>query len=404
MVEPPSHGTPAPPAGAVRSLDRRAFLRAGGLCALAPALRLALLDGEAGEAAWLRAFQAKPAAVQDKVLATLRGELARSKDPWLRGLLAAVDRGRALESAKVPAGWLARPPHKEGPWRYAGLPFALQREYLWGHRVVRRVEGRPALSAGEGRERVALKQGSPAEVLLGALRGIVPEADLALAAFQHELDTQRGADQLQSFLEAWRNGQESFYSALDRTAGTGEAVFFFDAMLDEFTRRFGLQVGRGPDRATALNKAHASLRLAFLTYRQYRALREVVAFTLVLPPDVALPGHLARYEQKVDDQLSMREDVLILLHLDEDSPDHVLKLVLDTAPPLPDPLWSTNGTYEGLHALQQAFARRVAERLRAAQEGSTAAWLAAARAAGTRVAGQVRAGALAALTDAGIKP
>src|SRR6185503_21020214 len=98
-----------------------------------------------------------------------------------------------------------------------------------------------------------------------------------------------------AFLHAWRNGDESFYEALDRTAGTKDAVFFYDAMLSDFRTQFGSgdaghTLGRG------LQVAHDALHDAFLAYRQYRGFREAVAWSLVLPPGRALPKRLQRYE------------------------------------------------------------------------------------------------------------
>ena len=42
---------------------------------------------------------------------------------------------------------------------------------------------------------------------------------------------------MSKLLETWRNGSESFYHALDRTAGTEESVFFYDAMLGDFIKK-----------------------------------------------------------------------------------------------------------------------------------------------------------------------
>ena len=73
--------------------------------------------------------------------------------------------------------------------------------------------------------------------LRALLRGFLPDQDLALASMLRELDHDRGADEFSSVLEEWRDGDESFYRALDRTAGTQDSVFFYDAMLGDFIAR-----------------------------------------------------------------------------------------------------------------------------------------------------------------------
>ena len=112
-------------------------------------------------------------------------------------------------------------------------------------------------------------------------------ADRALARLMYQLDTDTRADQFAAFLHAWRNGEESFYEALDRTAGTKDAVFFYDAMLGDFRQQFG--GGGAPAMGRGLQQAHDDLHDAFLAYRQYRGFREAVAWSLVLPPGRALP-------------------------------------------------------------------------------------------------------------------
>ncbi|MEO6597592.1 MAG: hypothetical protein ABIP94_22845, partial [Planctomycetota bacterium] len=61
-----------------------------------------------------------------------------------------------------------------------------------------------------------------------ALLGLMPGADRALANLLLRLDQDTTADEFAAFLHSWRNGDESFYEALDRTAGTKDSVFFYD--------------------------------------------------------------------------------------------------------------------------------------------------------------------------------
>jgi hypothetical protein len=116
-----------------------------------------------------------------------------------------------------------------------------------------------------------------------------------------------------AFLQSWRNGDESFYEGLDRTAGTKDSVFFFDAMLGDFR---GLFAGGASDGGATLpggpQQAHDALHDAFLAYRQYRGFREAVAHALVLPPDVPLPARLHRYEERVAGGYSLRQQVVMV--------------------------------------------------------------------------------------------
>jgi hypothetical protein len=172
-----------------------------------------------------------------------------------------------------------------------------------------------------------------------ALLGMLPGTDLALADLMRRLDTDTSADRFAAFLESWRNGDESFYQALDRTAGTRDSVFFFDAMLNDFAGEFAHKDldPAGPRRS--LQAAHDALHDAFLSYRQYRAFREAVAWSLVLPPDVPLPLGLGRYEQKPQGMYSLREQVVMVLALEDFDPLAVVRQVTGHADALPQPLW-----------------------------------------------------------------
>jgi hypothetical protein len=173
-------------------------------------------------------------------------------------------------------------------------------------------------------------------VLQHTLAGLAPNADKALAALLHRLDTDTGADDFAAFLHAWRNGVESFYEALDRTAGTKDSVFFYDAMLGDFRTHFA----KGQSGLGSLQKAHDALHDAFLAYRQYRGFREAVAWSLVLPPDTPLPTRLRRYEERPAGSYSLRQQVTMVAEaLDRDIAS-LVDAIVTTAPSLPQPLWS----------------------------------------------------------------
>lgn len=172
------------------------------------------------------------------------------------------------------------------------------------------------------------------------LRGYVPGADRVLAVLEQRLDSDTGGDRFAAFLHSWRNGHESFYEALDRTSGTPDSVFFYDAMLGDFRSNFVEHGDSGAEALRSLQGAHDALHAAFLAYRQYRGFREAIAWSLVLPPGEALPKRLVRYETKVQGGYSLRQQVLMVLAAKGRDPQQVVELVLASAPKLPQPIWS----------------------------------------------------------------
>jgi hypothetical protein len=173
-----------------------------------------------------------------------------------------------------------------------------------------------------------------------ALLGMPPDADRVLAALLRQLDNDTSGDRFAAFLHAWKNGKESFYEALDRTSGTKDSVFFYDVMLGDFRSAFTGHGDQGSDVLRSLQGAHDALHDAFLAYRQYRGFREAVAYSLVLAPSVPLPQRLSRYEEKVAGGYSLREQVEMVLALQDGDPQKVTAAIVAGAPALPNPLWS----------------------------------------------------------------
>jgi hypothetical protein len=237
-------------------------------------------------------------------------------------------------------------PKKAMEFPLAVEPLPRRVDYLFGVGTIAQRDGKPlpapapAPKPGSKPAAKPSKASAPDLVPLHqALLGGTPDADKAVAALLQQLDHDHGADAFAAFLQSWRNGDESFYEALDRTAGSKDGVFFYDAMLGDFRTHFG----RGKDGAqvgSSLQQAHDALHEAFLVYRNYRAFREAVAWSLVLPPDVPLPARLARYEAKVPGAYSLRQQVLMVdAALDHDVAK-VVAAVNDGASALPTPLWS----------------------------------------------------------------
>ncbi len=269
----------------------------------------------------------KQVEVQAAVLAGLPAH------PWVVSLRAlAAETGKANERAK-PRAFRRGKRTIEFPRELPPLP---QRcDYLFGVGTIEERSVAPGAPAAKAKERSEAVDGTLVEQ---ALLGCVPGADRALARLLQRLDVDTTADAFAAFLQSWRNGDESFYEALDRTAGTKDSVFFFDAMLDDFRGQFA--GSHGDPALRGLQAAHDALHAAFLAYRQYRGFREAVAWSLVLPPDRPLPVRLARYEAKTTGAYSLREQVTMVAA----AMDHELAKVADgiaaTAAPLPKPLWS----------------------------------------------------------------
>lgn len=203
----------------------------------------------------------------------------------------------------------------------------------------------------------------PGEAIAEALaHGCIPEFELLVASIERELDIDKGADEYALFLESWRNGgphgDESFYEALDRSAGTQEAPFFYDAMLADFVMKFAAVEGKRWD----LQTRHDKNQNMFLAYRQYRGFIEASAYALVLPSDEKLPARLARYDYESAGQylLSLRHQIDVLVELNGGEVGKVideLKAFI-AARPLPAQLW--NG-YEIAAQFSESFGERAKE-------------------------------------------
>lgn len=293
-----------------------------------------------GDDALVKAFEKLGAAQQKRALAAVREAVGSIDDPHLRAL-------RALAAEGTPAPATAAAPKRSKP--ASGIappgaaPFPIRVEYLFGERRIRAVD-EPSRAV------------KPADELRALLAGHPVDADRALAALLARLDGDRAADEFARFLESWRNGDESFYRALDRAAGTPEEVFFFDAMLGDFTAKFVRGKAAKGTAPKTLQQAHDALHDGFLAYRQYRGVREAAALAVCLKPDAAFPANLARYAQAPAGSYSLRDEVEILLASGGQDPAAAIELIVSSARPLPQPLWSA--PYDALAPFHQAFRAR----------------------------------------------
>ncbi len=225
-----------------------------------------------------------------------------------------------------------------------------QLRYEFGSRGIRLFKDVVAVKGKNGLLDAAdEKQLSPAVRLAWLVEGVTSDAELAIASLERAMDIDRKGDALFAFLDFWRNNDESFYEALDRTAGSPEGVFHYDAMLFQYGDKFFTAEER-KDPGFMKNTrdfTHDKFHDSFLTIRKYKSLIEAIAYSLVLPPDIALPPRLSRFDFSAvsGTSLSVRDQIVILL---ANANGDVLKVVefvtaMFKAYPMPDRLASHDG-------------------------------------------------------------
>jgi hypothetical protein len=297
---------------------------------------------------------------QEKALADVRAAVDAVDDPYLHSIRAVI--AREVEKAAKPAKLAAKKPKAGSKGQrpeadgslWQGVAFPVRQEYVFGRECVVACNAAAEKKSSRSKREAAARQAE----LRALLYGFPPDLDVALASLLSDLDRDRRADSLSRVLETWRDGEESFYRALDRTAGTAGSVFFYDAMLADFVQECVPADSQDRQRLHGSNDAaHDALHAAFLAYRQYRGLREAAVLALLLPPDQKLPGPLARYERDQPGGYSLREIVTLLLADAEQDIDRVVQLIVASAPGLPEDLWRG---YEPLPALYAAFNERQA--------------------------------------------
>ena len=285
----------------------------------------------------LAVFDKQSIREQKRILTAVRAAVGTIKDDYLSSLRKAAA-SRDLKGKK-PKTRQKRNSAATAAKESGDRPFPVRSEYAFGFRTT--LDIKPEKRQSRTRREAAARRAE----LEAMLRGYLPDLDKTLAALLRSLDHDRSADALSRLFETWRNGSESFYHALDRTAGTQDSLFFYDAMLDDFVLRCVPK--KHPDYKKLRgnhNEAHDMLHRSFLAYRQYRALREAVALSLLLPQDVPLPKSLGRYERAGTGQYSIRQQVALLLRAHKQDVAAVVDAIRKTAPPLPETLWA--GTYD----------------------------------------------------------
>ncbi|MBI3817290.1 MAG: hypothetical protein HY286_01260 [Planctomycetes bacterium] len=292
-------------------------------------------------------FEKQPASIQNKILDAIVKDPSASATPWLASVRAVATRGAAQKMKEFKIQSKNSP---DGSFPLAGeLPFPLRKEYIFGARTIRPTDTNKKAPV------------APVDQLQACFGGIPPDLDLALAQLLVDLDNDPSQDEFALFLESWRNGDESFYRALDRTAGTPKEVFYYDAMLGQFNQKFlkGEDFTKKKPAMKDLKRAHDYLHDGFLTYRQYRAMREAAALALLLPPHAKLPKNLARYEQKPEGQYSLKDVLQMLLVVSKYDFTEVVKLMLTMTPAMPSSIWEAK--YEPLQPFMDMFTKKVPE-------------------------------------------
>lgn len=339
---------------------------------------------------WMEWFDHQSPTLRAKIVEHTKKIVAANETPWLASVRALATRAAAVKPRAVVTQSKNSP---EGSFPLSGeLPFPLFREYVFGARTIRNVE-------------VTKKSAAPtaSNAMRAMLHGHPPDADLALAELLQMLDHDRSADEFAMFLESWRNGDESFYRALDRTAGTPGEVFYYDAMLGQFNQKFfkGDDFTKKKPTAKSLQAAHDALHHGFLTYRQYRAFREAMALSLLIKPADALPKNLSRYEEKPANFFSSRDEACMFAVVNNYDLEKLAAQIVASTPALPESLWE--GRHEPVPDFNKSFTSRIAEFNDDPKLGSPATLLKKFETVRLESARRVHDAAITAMTAAGCK-
>lgn len=208
------------------------------------------------------------------------------------------------------------------------------------------------------------------------LIGAPAESERAFRSLMAIMHKRGDVNKLAAFLDAHRiersgknSGFETYYQAYDRTAGTNEGQFYYDGMREVIKRE-------------GLGTTQSDFTSLILQYRQYKELLTAVAYSILLPPDVKLPGTSARYdydsvqhfssfvpgqESTRTRQYSLRHQINILLELNQGDIEPVAEFVAKVLENNPVPM-KFGETYNPVTPLMDAFFSE-ARRLRADLRG-----------------------------------
>ena len=159
----------------------------------------------------VRSFVDRSVADQKRILQRLETAMDALHNPYLDAVRAYTEAGADKRAARTKAMRKRSVKSRSGSsYRAVAGELVGTVRYRFGTGVVEPVHKSRRDRARAGREvPVAL-----------SISGMLPGTDVAFAEMLRRLDSDDSADHFIAFLEAWRNGCESFYEALDRTAGT----------------------------------------------------------------------------------------------------------------------------------------------------------------------------------------
>lgn len=295
---------------------------------------------------------------QKAIYEAVRRAVGKLDDPYLRSLEEYAERGRTSDTARY------KPLNVAGNYRKSDTATAKSGALVYQVPFHSRSVYRFAY--GDIAEHRSCKRTSKSkrlrEQMLGQLEdllaGLPLDVDLAFAAILRELDDDRSADAHAVFLDSWHHGAETFYHALERTAG-GKGVFCYDAMLTDWVRRCVPK--NHPERKAmirSLDATHTAFFRAAATYRSYRSVREMVALSLVLAPDQRMPEQLARrYEDNGGGVgYSTRDVVSLLLAANEGDIAATVRSILSHVEGMPEDSWHSGfNAVHGIYATHKAL-------------------------------------------------
>lgn len=271
----------------------------------------------------------------------------------LLGRIDALAKQRAkARSIDLPARTRRKRTKLADPDLHDALPFAVRRAYAWGLGSI----GECKLERKRRSKKAAESEGFRAK-----LAGYSAASDARFAALLRLLDSDRGGDRIARFLEHWQHEGRSFYRALDKGAGRDASVFVYDAMLADFTQSFLRRNSKGKKRGLmkSLDATQKAMHESFLKYRQYRAVREAVACTVLLDARTALPAALTRYERGPQGGYSIRQQIQILLVHFEYDVERLATWLQEATGALPEDIWDAGTSYSPGDGFQDAFQREI---------------------------------------------
>lgn len=322
-------------------------------------------DKDSDMGAALRKFAKLSDRKQIAVLDEVRAAVRRIDDPYLRSLQPYGAAGAKSDKPRHKSLKVSKRKMKSetsvdnSKTLVEQMPFRSRGEYRFAYGDI---ATREPVATKRGTSKRKKQRARLQAELEDLLAGHAIDSDYALAAILRQLDTDRSADKHAVFLDSWRNGAETFYQALERTAGSSKGVFCYDAMLSDWVRRCVPK--KHEDRKTlirSLDNTQTAFYQTAATYRAYRSVRELVALSLVLPPNVRLPELLAkRYEDNGGGSYSTRDVVDLILAAHDGDVAATVRTIVSHLERMPITPWKRGyNSVQGLYDAQDALMEKI---------------------------------------------